>query len=210
MLQVALDDPETASAEWRSTATKVLASNDQHARLIDALLTLASSQTGADGHELVDLAATVGVALADLQPEIDRRDLEIVERATPATLDGDPVLVQLMVANLLANAVRYNTLGGRVEVSTGMQEGMALLTIANTGPLIPTAEVARLLQPFQRLDPRRGHHTDGHGLGLAIVQAIADAHRAGLEAYARPGGGLSVEVSFPPSIGFAAQVAPVR
>jgi signal transduction histidine kinase len=85
----------------------------------------------------------------------------------PATLDGDPLLVERLVANLLTNAVRHNVAGGRVEVRTGVQDGSAVLSVTNTGPPIPPADVDRLFQPFQRLDPRRASYKDGHGLGLS-------------------------------------------
>lgn len=70
--------------------------------------------------------------------------------------------------------------------------------ISNTGPVIPPAEVDRLFQAFQRLDPRRIHHGAGHGLGLSIVRAIATAHGATISALALPRGGISIEVTFPP------------
>ena len=69
--------------------------------------------------------------------------------------------------------------------------------MTNTGPVIPPAEVDRLFQPFQRLDPRRANYKDGHGLGLSIVRAIATAHDATITAHPLPEGGLSVSVSFP-------------
>ena len=72
-----------------------------------------------------------------------------------------------------------------------------MLSVTNTGPLIPPAEVDRLFQPFQRLEPRRTHYKDGHGLGLSIVQAIATAHRASISAHPMPNGGLSVSATFP-------------
>ena len=73
-----------------------------------------------------------------------------------------------------------------------------MLSVTNTGPVIPPREVDRLFQPFQRLDGRRAHHNNGHGLGLSIVQAIATAHGATVTASAPPDGGLSVEITFPP------------
>ena len=197
LLQVALDDPGTTTAAWRCTAQEVLASSDEQARLIDALLTLASSESGLTGQEPVDLAATVTATLTGLQPEIGRLGIHIDAVTTPAPLEGDPLLTERLVANLLANAVRHNVAGGRVEVVTGAAEGQAFLSVTNTGPLIPPAEIDRLFQPFQRLDPRRAHYKDGHGLGLSIVQAIATAHSAAIIARPVPGGGLSVSVTFP-------------
>jgi signal transduction histidine kinase len=69
--------------------------------------------------------------------------------------------------------------------------------VTNTGPMIPLAEIERLFQPFQRLDPGRTHH-NGHGLGLSIVRAIANAHGATISAEPLPAGGISVDVAFPP------------
>jgi hypothetical protein len=86
---------------------------------------------------------------------------------------------------------------GRVEVVTGVKDGMAVLSVTNTGPPVPPAEVDRLFQPFQRLDRRRANYKDGHGLGLSIVRAIATAHDATITAHPMPHGGLCVSVSFP-------------
>ena len=197
LLQVALDDPDTTIAAWPSTAKEVLASSDEQARLIEALLTLASSESGLDGRKPVDLAASVMAALVGLQPEIDRLGIHIDEVTTPAALEGDPLLVERLVVNLLANAVRHNVVDGRVEVVTEVTEGKPVLSATNTGPLIPPAEVDRLFQPFQRLDPRRAHYKDGHGLGLSTVRAIATAQHASIKAHPMPDGGLSVSVVFP-------------
>ena len=63
--------------------------------------------------------------------------------------------------------------------------------------MIPPGELPRLFRPFQRLAPQARDTPGGVGLGLAIVQAIADAHRATVTARARAGGGLVIRVSFP-------------
>jgi signal transduction histidine kinase len=70
--------------------------------------------------------------------------------------------------------------------------------VTNTGPVIPADQLARLFQPFQRLDPARTGNGTGSGLGLAIVSAIAAAHGAELRASTLAAGGLAVEVIFPP------------
>jgi signal transduction histidine kinase len=197
LLQVALDDPGTTTAAWRSTAEEVLASSDEQAHLIEALLTLATSESGLDGHEPVDLAPAVTASLAALQPETGRLGIRIDEVTEPAPLDGDSLLVERLVANLLTNAVRHNVPGGRVEVRTEVKDSQAVLSVTNTGPPIPPAEIERLFQPFQRLGRRRANYQDGHGLGLSIVLAIATAHDAAVTAHSVPDGGLCVCVTFP-------------
>jgi signal transduction histidine kinase len=69
--------------------------------------------------------------------------------------------------------------------------------VTSSGQVIPAAEVDRLFQPFQRLGPRPARR-DGHGLGLSIVRAIATAHAATITAQPRPGGGLAINITFPP------------
>ena len=101
------------------------------------------------------------------------------------------------MANLMDNALRHNAAGGRIEIATTATAGQATITVRNTGPVIPPDEVERLFQPFQRLGIQRIRQTDGHGLGLAIVRAIASAHGATLIPHARPEGGLNIEVNFP-------------
>jgi signal transduction histidine kinase len=198
LLQVALDDPCTSSATWRSTAHELLASNDEQKDLIEALLTLASSEGELDHLERTDLADICHSALPRRRFDADRLGLHLETSVHPAPVEGDPRLIERLVANLIDNAIGHNVAGGHVRISTGITDGRAVLSITNTGPLIPAGEVDRLFQPFQRLDPGRTHQTDGHGFGLSIVQAIASTHDATITAHPAPEGGLSVIVTFPP------------
>ena len=198
LLQVALGDPGTTTGMWRSTSQEVLASNAEQDRLIEALLTLASSEAGLDHREPVDLAAVTSAGLAAPRPGISHLGLHVQAATQPATLDGDPLLVERLVTNLIDNAVHHNVAGGRIEITTGIEHGCAVLSVTNTGQIIPPAEVDRLLQPFQRLHQRRAPHSSGHGLGLSIVRAIATAHDAAITAHAPPDGGLAIDVTFPP------------
>jgi signal transduction histidine kinase len=192
LIEVALADPNATEATLRETARKVLRAGEQQERLIEALLTLSRSQRGLDRHEHVDLAAIA----ADVLPTVNHDGLTITTTLQPAGTSGDPRLLERLVANLVGNAVHHNVPNGRVDVATSTTAGRAVLTVANTGPAIPPGEVARLFEPFRRLDPDRTANTNGVGLGLSIVDAIATAHRASLTALAQPEGGLAVEVSF--------------
>ena len=114
--------------------------------------------------------------------------------AAPTT--GDPVLIESTVTNLLDNAMQHNLPDGTVELTTGRLSAGSRLSVRNSGPIVPAAEVERFFQPFQRLGHDRTGSGDGHGLGLAIVQAIGRAHRAMVTAQPLPQGGLDIEISF--------------
>jgi signal transduction histidine kinase len=195
LLEVALADPDADAARWREIGEDVLDACRQQERLLDACLALARSRSRLQRCEPVDLSAiTAGVLQAH-----DLSGLECVVALEPAWTTGDPDLLARLAANLVSNAIRHNTVSGRIEVATGSVSGRAQLTVANTGCFVPVAELQRLFQPFQRLNSHPRSSSDGVGLGLAIVQAIADAHDATVTAKARIVGGLEIDVVFPPA-----------
>lgn len=191
LIEVALADPDADAATLREMGRRILTSCLRQQRVIDALLDLAHSGRALAGQERVNLA---GVAAQVLHAH-DLGQLERVTALGAAWTSGNPHLLERLTANLVSNAVRHNIVGGRIEVRTRALPGRAVLTVANTGPVIPPCEVQRLFQPFQRLAPQSGDTAEGVGLGLAVVEAIADAHRAALAAYAQPAGGLRIDVA---------------
>jgi signal transduction histidine kinase len=198
LLQVTLADPTSTTATWRVVSQELLASNAETERLIEALLTLASSEADPGDREPLDLAVITSAALAAARPDISHLGLHVYADIEPATLNGDPLLIQRLVTNLISNAVRHNVVGGDIQVATATSDGHAVVSVTNSGQVIPAAEVDRLFQPFQRLGPRPARRDGGHGLGLSIVRAIATAHAATIGARALPGGGLAVDVTFLP------------
>jgi signal transduction histidine kinase len=196
LLQVALADPNASEGTLRATCEELLASQVDQERLLEALLTLASSERGLERREPVDLPALVESALRQLTPKLARGALSIETALGAAATWGDEALIGRLIANLIDNAIDHNVDGGRVEIRTETLDGHAVLTIGNTGPLIPAGETERLFEPFQRLHGARRANDGHHGLGLSIVRAIAIAHKAELTATPRPGGGLVVTVRF--------------
>ena len=197
LIQVALGDPNANFSSLRAAHERVLASEQHLEQMIDGLLTLTRGQTGLQRREHLDLAALAAQVLRMWDSETTDLGLDVRATLASAPTAGDPRLLERLIANLLDNAIRHNIPEGHVEITTGARDQLAFLTVANSGPTIPAEEVSRLLQPFQRLHGTRTTHASGNGLGLAIVDAIADAHRATLSAQPRPGGGLTVEVTFP-------------
>ena len=205
LLQVTLADPAATTDTWETVGRELLASNAEQEHLIEAMLTLASSEAGTGEREPLDLAAITSAAVAAARPAIDRLGLHASTDIQPAALDGDPYLIQQLAANLIDNAVRHNIPGGDIQVGTATSDAGAVLSVTNSGQVIPAAEVDRLFQPFQRLGARPARRDGGHGLGLSIVRAIATAHAATITASPRPGGGLTIDVTFPPPSATAAE-----
>ena len=197
LLQVALTDPDPTVESFRATSEELLALGDQQERLIKALLTLACSERGVERWEPFDLAEIAGKVILDRQHDAQRRNIRIDAALSAAPATGDPSLAESLAANLVDNAIRHNLAGGHVQIATTTTAGRAVISVSNTGQLIPPDQIDRLFQPFQRLGSERTQNARGHGLGLAIVHAIAAAHSATLTANARPEGGLHIEVSFP-------------
>jgi signal transduction histidine kinase len=195
--QVALADPEATVESLRAAHERVMAAGEEQERLIDALLTLARGQAGLRKRELVDVSSVTSDVLLARREEAVRRGVDIRPRLRSACAGGDRRLVERLIANLVDNAISYNRSEGHVDVLVGTRGGHAVVSVTNTGPVVPPAEVERLLQPFQRNGPDRIGRGRGLGLGLSIVQAIAEAHDAAFHVTPLAEGGLVVEVNFP-------------
>ncbi|MGW0807903.1 sensor histidine kinase [Nonomuraea sp. NPDC002799] len=196
LLEVTLADPGADAGTLRSACRQALTLGAHQERLVQALLTLATSERGVTRWDTLDLAHVIEDVLTSRRAQATRDDIDLTEHLRPAMTAGDPKLIESLVANLIDNAIRHNHPGGHVRVTTQTSGTQAALTVTNSGPVIPGHQIQRLLQPFQKLAPDRHGRHDGSGLGLAIVDAVAQAHHATLTAGARPGGGLSITVRF--------------
>ncbi|MFI5538722.1 sensor histidine kinase [Nocardia sp. NPDC051900] len=197
LIEVALEDPEVPESTRRLGAT-LLEVNRRHERLIDGLLVLATSEQRLTEHRRADLADLAADAVGT---RAERPGAEITADLETAPVQGDPLLLERLVHNLLDNAVRYNLPeNGWVSIRTRTAGERAVLAVANSGPPVPAFEVDSLFEPFRRLataERSADSDTRGAGLGLSIVRSVAQAHGGVVHATARPEGGLAVTVDLP-------------
>lgn len=187
---VTLSDPQASVEDLRSMGRVVLEATDRTDALLDGLMVLARSETELLRRDPVDLAASAQRAAAAVAPEAAAARVAVHVRGERTVVLGDESLLDRLVVNLVENAVRHNVAGGNVEITTGDGE----LRVVNGGRRVQEDDVARLTEPFERLD--RASDRPGTGLGLSIVRAVAEAHGGRLSIEARPEGGLDVRVGF--------------
>ncbi len=196
LLEVALADPDADTDTLRSACQEALALGGYQERLVQALLARATSERGVTRWDALDLAHVVEGVIASRRDRATQKDVDLTEHLTPAVTAGDPRLIESLVANLIDNAIRHNHEDGHVKVTTQTSGTEVALTVTNSGPVIPDNQIQRLFHPFQKLAPDRHGSRDGYGLGLAIVNAVTQAHHATLTTSTRPEGGLSITVRF--------------
>jgi len=200
-VDVALSDPNATVEELRTSAEIVREATIRADALIESLLLLARSEAEAEKgvlttREPVDLAALVPGALAAVGAEATERELRVDSVLDPARTVGDPELLSRLVGNLVENAVRHNIDGGDLAIRSGHIDGMAWITVANTGASFEQSEVGDLLAPFRRGGAGRSG-VRGTGLGLSIVRAVVLAHHGAVDLCALATGGLQVRVTLP-------------
>ena len=199
LVEVALSDPNASAESLRDTCRRVRKATEQQERLIEALLTLARSQRGLEARAPVDLQELT----AEVVRAVPSNGVRVDTTLGAARTTGDPGMIERLVANLVENAVHHNEPDGWATAWTGLRDGEPTLVVSNSGPVVAPDQVDELVKPFSRLDgdgavaSRNADGRQGLGLGLSIVQAIADAHGAELTTAPRPEGGLEVAVSFP-------------
>lgn len=194
--QVARDSKEDAQRE-RSLDCLIEAS-ERTTRLVEQLLTMArvDATTMGDRFVAVDLREAAAAALSMEAPLAFAKSMDLVlEEGSAAIVQGNPVLLTMLLRNLIDNAVRYSPAGTSVAVSTKLGSGAVVLEVIDSGPGIAAAERARVLERFTRIE---GNQETGSGLGLSIVARIVELHCAHLELDAgTAGAGLCVRVTFP-------------
>ena len=146
--------------------------------------------------EEIDLQEIVKSCVANVQIYAEKQDVSIKITGEAAVISGNRMLIEELFYNLCSNAIRYNKRGGSVTITTGMEDGHALLVVKDTGIGIPEDSKERIFERFYRVDKSRSKSTGGTGLGLAIVKHIVAHHEAQINLTSEEGVGTEIKVIF--------------
>lgn len=172
------------------------------ARLVDDLLEVSRVTRGQISlrREVVDLNEIVGEAVAGLAEaaRLQGLDLAVSLWREPIRIHADPVRVEQIVANLLANALKYTPSGGRVTVLVARRNASASIRVCDDGIGIPAEMTSRIFEPFTQAPTTIDRAQGGLGLGLCLVKRLVDLHCGVVEARSPgPGLGSEFEVTLP-------------
>lgn len=176
-----LRHPPLHPAAHEAAVDAALAEIDGLLDVFQALLRIAGIESGEmrSGFVSVDLAAVLAELLdayaAVAEAEGHRLDVRI---SPQPPVSGDRGLLVQAFVNLIENAIRHTPPGTRITLELKRVGAELHASVRDDGPGIPAHEHSQVLQPFMRLD--RSRHTEGNGLGLALVRSVAELHRAAL------------------------------
>ncbi len=160
----------------RETLAETVEEVDRVLTTFNAILWLSRVNEGAEGRLVPTDFSELCEELVELfEPACEEAGLDFVSKiGKKLELRGDHSLLAQAISNLLDNAVKYTPVGERISFSATQQDGLIKVVIEDSGPGIPEADMERVKQRFVRLDEARTQ--TGSGLGLAMVEAVADLH----------------------------------
>ena len=151
--------------------------------------------------EETDLRALIEATAALMEPLARERPITLVMEDLPETANAriDPGAIQQALVNLLDNAIKFSPPDSQVglRLSESTATGSWEIAIADQGPGIPRAEHGRIFEKFHRLGGELRRETQGTGIGLSLVKAIADAHAGGIHLESEPGHGSTFTLTLP-------------
>jgi signal transduction histidine kinase len=184
---------KSATPDVKQLGESLLEINTRHERLITGLLLLARSEQEIAERSPVDMADVVSHVVEQTTFEAKEACVTVDDLTRSWPVNGDALLLERLVHNLVENGIRHNHPDGWVRVIT---TGSGL-EVSNSGPIVPAFEIPALFEPFRRLGTDRMVTGQGAGLGMSIALSIARAHGGDLTARPRTGGGLVVVANLP-------------
>lgn len=168
-------------------------------RIVDHLLIISRLDTGeVFPRTILNLGELANSTVEQVRLLAEEKSITIDEQIRPDVLvEGDPLRLQQLIVNLLDNAIKYTSQGGRVAVTVAAATTRAQISVADTGLGIPADSVPHVFDRFYRADKARARNTGGAGLGLAIVKAICSAHGGSINVNSTEGAGSVFTVELP-------------
>ena len=191
---------DRSAAEYRDILVSNLEEIERMSKIVSDLLLLSRSDMGQEvlSRESVDLRDVVQELINQLAMLAEQKDIVLTGDVQPVPLvSGDKLRLRQMAANLIANAIRYTSEGGRVNVRLEAVEQGVKLVVEDTGIGIPEADLPRIFDRFYRVDKARSREEGGSGLGLSIVKWIVDAHHGDITVESVVGEGTTFTVVLP-------------
>jgi two-component system, OmpR family, sensor histidine kinase VanS len=195
LLDVARRDPARGEGEL---VERLQAVNTRAIELTEALLLLSRADARSFTQEEADLSVVAEEAIETLSPLAAQRGVRIETSLAVAATRGSRALLMQLTTNVAHNAIVHNLPDrGAMWISTAAHGDFVELTVENTGRTLAPQTVSKLTEPFLRGEERVRSDQAGAGLGLAIVERIAQAHAGTVTLSAREAGGLRVQVRLP-------------
>lgn len=192
-----LHEALTREGDERKVAIEAATMESQELlELFGAILRISEVEAGTLRRDFRDLSMTdlVEDLIDSYDPDFEISGHRLSSAVAPGHhLHGDRRLLRQLVANLLDNVLRHTPPGTRVSVTLSSQDACLLLCVRDDGPGVPGADIPRLFDRFSRSEASRS--TDGHGLGLALVAAVARIHGGSASILPAPGFGVEVRLA---------------
>lgn len=168
--------------------------------MLDRILDLARAEAGLPDQRrgAVDLEALIASLVEDAGFEAGQKAMTVrFDPRGPARVLGSQSLLTSALENVIRNAILYGEDGTAIDVALTVARGQAVVTVANRGAKLRSADLTRIFDPFYRVPAERNGAPDGQGIGLTITQKVMLAHDGGVTAENRPEGGLIVRMTLP-------------
>jgi hypothetical protein len=192
-----LHDALTTDGLERKTAIEAATTESQELlELFSAILRISEVEAGTLRRDFRSLSMTelVEDLVDSYDPDFEISGHRLSSAVAPdICLHGDRRLLRQLVANLLDNALRHTPIGTRVSIALSSQDNSVVLRVCDDGPGVPAEDIPRLFDRFSRSEASRS--TDGHGLGLALVAAVARMHGGSAAIFPAPGFGIEVRLA---------------
>jgi two-component system sensor histidine kinase QseC len=182
--------------EQQHALSKTLEGIDRATHMVQQLLALARLEPLATLEDTsnIDLNLVAQTIIGELDQEAHRKQIELeLTSDDKAYINGNQATIEILIRNLLSNAIRYSPQNGQVTVNINRDENNIVFSVIDTGPGIPEEDRERVFERFYRGDENQ--HIIGSGLGLSIARRIAELHNATI-AFEHPEVGLKVTVTF--------------